>query len=208
MNFSDYNRNQLVSYQAIIGAANRFSSTTAAELNEQILPYLHFRRKVEDFHQRYFAPTCRQSCFDTKLSACCGFESIIIFFADQAINYLLSTPGDLSEMMKLLERPNTSGTCVYLGEEGCIWCLRPITCAMFFCDQAKAAIFGEHPEAKSILSDLQGQEKEFTWPDKPVLFDEIEKRFMSFGVKSPLLYFHQSPGLLRLKARAAMENHR
>ena len=208
MNFSDYNRNQLVSYQSIIRAASRFSSATAAELNEQILPYLQFRCKVEEFYQRYFAPACQRSCFDTKLSACCGFESIIIFFADQAINYLLSTPQDLSKIIKVLERPNTSNNCVYLGEGGCIWRLRPITCAMFFCDQAKTAVFQEHSEAESILGDLQSQEKEFTWPTKPVLFDEIEKQFMSIGVESPLLYFHQSPGLLRLKARAAKANDR
>jgi hypothetical protein len=208
MDFSDYNRDQLISHRAIASAISRFSTAAVAELNERVSPYLRFRRDVEDFYRRYFAPACHNACFTTKLSACCGFESIIIFFADQVINYRLSTPLEITNIMKALARPNTSNKCVYLGEEGCIWKLRPITCAMFFCEQAKTVVFQEHPKAKSILSDLQGQEKEFTWPIKPVLFDEIEKQFISLGVESPLLYFHHSPGLLRLKARAVIENHR
>ena len=45
------------------------------------------------------------------------------------------------------------------------------------------------------------REKRYTWPTRPVLFDELEALCIEAGLKSPLMYFHRSPGLLRLKAR-------
>ena len=41
-----------------------------------------------------------------------------------------------------------------------------------------------------------------TWPDRPVLFDELEKLFIKEGYDSPLMYCHKSPGLLRLKSKS------
>jgi hypothetical protein len=45
------------------------------------------------------------------------------------------------------------------------------------------------------------KEKQFTWPDKPILFDDLEELFLQAGLKSPLMYCHLSPGLLRVKAQ-------
>jgi hypothetical protein len=41
----------------------------------------------------------------------------------------------------------------------------------------------------------------------PLLFDEIETFFMLRGADSPHLYFHRSPGLLRVKKRAGLPVH-
>lgn len=202
MSFSDYNQDLLISFRAIDTIFKDLPAREIAQLTVQISAYLDFRQALERFHFQYFESTCQKSCFETGLSACCSFESIIIFFADQVINFLNSEPEEIAAILKILERPNTSGKCVFLGKEGCIWRIRPVSCATFFCDQAKKKVFAEHPETESSLKDFQKQEEEFTWPVKSVLFDEIEKYFINLGVESPHLYFHKSPGLLQLKARA------
>ncbi|MFC1494817.1 hypothetical protein ACFL6W_06030 [Thermodesulfobacteriota bacterium] len=51
---------------------------------------------------------------------------------------------------------------------------------------------------------LKEDEKCFTWPDKPVLFDELEALFIKKDFDSPLMYFHKSPGLLRVKSEAGI----
>jgi len=49
---------------------------------------------------------------------------------------------------------------------------------------------------------LEAKRKRFTWPDQPVLFDDLESYFMKSGYRSPLMYLHNSPGLLRVKQKA------
>ncbi|MFP5213179.1 MAG: hypothetical protein ACLGPL_07345, partial [Acidobacteriota bacterium] len=117
---------------------------------------------------------------------------------------LLSTPGEREEIVRVLDRPNTTERCVYLGKKGCIWKVRPISCAMFFCDQAKERVFSGRSDLSERWGELQKGEKEFTLPVKPVLFDELEEYFMGLGVDTPHMYFHKSPGLLRLKARSGL----
>ena len=206
MGFSDYNRDQLVSFRAIKTILENLPTAEQTRLKSQISPYLDFRKAVESFYGQYFESLCRESCFETGLSACCGFESIIIFFADQLINCLISSPEQITNILTTLEQPNRSNNCVFLGESGCIWQVRPIACAMFFCDQAKTRVFEQHPEAQAVWQRIQEQEKDYTWPTKPVLFDDIERYFIELGVDSPSLYFHKSPGLLRLKAKSGVNS--
>jgi len=204
MGFGEYNRDQIISFRAIKAILEDLPTAEATWLKSKISSYLNFRKATDNFYRQYFEPVCQKSCFETHISACCGFESIIIFFADQAINCLMSRPDQIVNILNTLEQPNRSSNCVFLGETGCIWQVRPIACAMFFCEQAKNKIFDRHPEAEVTWQNLQEQEKGYTWPTTPVLFDEIEKYFIELGVDSPSLYFHKSPGLLRLKAKAAM----
>ncbi|MCK8601933.1 hypothetical protein [Desulfoferrobacter suflitae] len=207
MSFSGYNHDQLISYNAISTTLEKLPAEQIAGLKKRIAPYLEFRARVEEFYQHYFRNICEQSCFATHISACCGFESIIIFFADQVINCIMSNPDQLTGIVEILEKPNRSNHCVFLGKSGCIWQVRPITCAMFLCDPAKQTLFARSPEAEPVWRELQQWEKDFTWPVNPVLFDELERYFMDLGVDVPSLYFHKSPGLLRLKARAGINAH-
>jgi hypothetical protein len=46
--------------------------------------------------------------------------------------------------------------------------------------------------------------KSFRWPDRPVLFDQLEQVFMAVGCRSPLMYINTSPGLLRIKQKAGL----
>ena len=94
---------------------------------------------------------------------------------------------------------NKGDKCIYLGENGCMWVVKPIVCEMFFCNQAKKKIFETDSKIKEKWNELKKCQKNFTWPDKPVLFDKLEDYFMKAGLFSPLMYMHNSPGLLRVK---------
>jgi hypothetical protein len=200
----DYNRDQWITLDAVRKICGNLEPSELKELRDGLFSYLEFREEVDRFFHRYFASVCEKSCFETGLSACCGFESIITFFADHAINYLLSSDEEIAALFEALERRNETGKCVYLGEAGCLWHIRPVSCAMFLCSQSKEDVFGSNPNAGSLWQSLLDREKDYTRPTKRVLFDDVEKYFLKHGVESPHLYFHQSPGLLRLKAGAGL----
>jgi hypothetical protein len=201
---SEYNREQWISLNALHKALRELSTFELQALKEASKPYLYFREELDRFQSEAFGPICRKVCFDTKLSACCGFESIFTFFADQVINCLCSTRQEIDKLLCLLEKPNLTSRCVYLGETGCLWQVRPISCAMFLCDDVKKKVFMNNPDLEGTWVQFSSNEKEFTMPVKPVLFDELERQFMRFGLDSPLMYYHRSPSLLRVKKKAGL----
>jgi hypothetical protein len=166
--------------------------------------YLEFRRRVDRFLETYFGSVCDQSCYQSRLSACCSREGIITFFADVVINLLFSNDDEIDGLTSALQRESEGFKCVYLGSAGCLWRIKPIVCQMFLCELAKARVFRQHPEAEAEWLELDRQRKKFTWPDRPVLFDMLEKYFIAMGCSSPLMYMHQSPGLLRVKQKAGI----
>ncbi len=177
-------------------------------MRSAVEPYLAFRRELSAFHEGFFAPYCKALCFETAQSACCGFESIFTFFADQAITYLISGPEERDRIFRALLHPHRSDRCVYLGPKGCVWALPPISCAFFYCDAVKERGFAAGPEISVAWQRLRDAEKAFTYPDRPVLFDAVEALFRAKGVDSPHMYFHKSPGLLRIKREAGLVAHR
>ncbi len=201
---SEYNRDQLISISSVLEVLSHMSEGELESLRTGIRPYLAFRRDIADYYGTFFRPCCQEICFDTGVSACCGFESIITFFADHVISLTESSEREIEALISVLKRPNLTGKCVFLGTSGCIWRIPPISCAMFLCSQAKERVFDAHPDARIVWSDHQRREKEFTYPGKPVLFDELEALFMERGSESPHLYFHRSPGLLRIKSKAGL----
>ena len=46
--------------------------------------------------------------------------------------------------------------------------------------------------------------KAYRWPEKPVLFDALEKIFLDLGCDSSLMFLNKSPGLLRIKQQAGL----
>lgn len=205
---NDYNREQLATFQAVSQACLRLTSIEREALIIRLAPYLVFRRDLDELHHGHVESTCRTACYETGLSACCGFESIITFFADHVITCLLSEPSDMRVIFERLEQPNRSRSCVYLAEHGCMWKVRPIACAMFFCESIKSKILRETPAVFAAWEDLQRREKGFTLPDRPVLFDDLEAYFIERGVSSPHMHFHNSPGLLRMKARHGLADRK
>lgn len=201
---SEYNQDQLTTIRAISAAVSRMSESDRDTLRDSMQPYLRFREAVDRFFTEHFLSSCREQCFETGISGCCGFESIITFFSDHAINMLFSDESRIAELVDVLTRPNLSGKCVYLGPGGCLWNIRPISCAMFLCGRVKALVLGDSSDCTERWDRLRAEEKDFTYPDRPVVFDTLEARFMELGIESPHLFFHHSPGLLRVKEKAGL----
>jgi len=164
--------------------------------------YLSFRAKIDRFLTTHFHKVCTQTCYQNRLSACCSREGIITFFADIVVNALVSDSQEIEDLISILQEPNTGFKCIYLTEDGCRWKVKPIVCEMFLCDKAKETILTQNSQIHGQWKLLEEKRKQYTWPDQPVLFDELEKYFMEAGYRSTLMYLHNSPGLLRVKKQA------
>ena len=138
-----------------------------------------------------------------RLSACCSKEGIVTFFADVVVNMLESTVDEIDALKSVLRASESGFKCVYLGEQGCMWRVKPIVCEMFLCDRAQQTVFAEAPDLASEWAAFEALKKRFTWPDRPVLFDDLEAVFIQAGCRSTLMYMHNSPGLLRVKRKAS-----
>ena len=55
-----------------------------------------------------------------------------------------------------------------------------------------------------VNQSLREQEKAFKWPDRSVLFDDLEKVFLDLGYRSTLMHLNLSPGLLKVKKMAGL----
>lgn len=201
---SDYQLEQLEALSLVRQHLKTLSRDDKEKLRLLIREYIEFRRRVDLFLEAYFSFVCDRTCYRSRLSACCSREGIITFFADVVINMLLSGEAEIDALARVLRIENTGFKCVYLGVDGCLWRVKPIVCQMFLCEQAKARVFSERPEAEIDWRELERQRKLFTWPDRPILFDKIETYFMEAGCVSPLMYLHTSPGLLRVKKIAGL----
>ncbi len=202
MNMNSYQKEQLKSLQMITEFFAYVSLDEMQKLKEKTEDYLKFRGKTSSFLNEYFSEICTKTCYESKLSACCSKDGIITFFADMVINFLVSEPYEIENLKNILKKPNPGFKCVYLGKNGCIWKIKPVVCEFFLCDRAKKEIFNKNPLREKIWEKLEKEKKNFTWPDKPVLFDYIEQYFIKKGIKSPLMYINGTPGLLRIKKEA------
>jgi len=201
-NFLYMDEYQKEQYDALLMAKEHLASIPGSErlkLSNALTDYLLFRDKVNTFLADHFSQICTQKCYQNKLSACCSREGIITFFADVVINMLASEKKEVEALFTILQKPNNGFKCIYLGDQGCMWRIKPIVCEMFLCDQAIKAVFDEKPQAREEWKSLEQERKLFTWPDKPVLFDMLESIFIDAGHNSSLMYMHNSPGLLRVK---------
>ena len=196
---STYQKEQLMTLTMVQEYLKGISHEGFISLKSMIQDYLVFRLEVKNFLTKQFKSICTEKCYQNKLSACCSKEGIITFFADLVINAILSSKDELSQLHDVLRIPNKGFKCVYLGEKGCLWRLKPIVCEMFLCGEAKNKAFTEKPDLKKKWEELKDREKLFKWPDRVVLFDTIEQVFIDAGYFSPLMYLHNSPGLLKIK---------
>lgn len=177
-----------------------FSQTE--ELRKKTETYLEFRAQVDRFLQDHFTEICTRSCYESKLSACCQRDGIIIFFADLVVNVLHSEPPGIREMVSCIQNAGQGFKCIFLGKNGCIWKIKPIVCQMFLCDHARGGVFKDNVMAGETWEALCERRKTFTWPDQLVIFDELERIFIRAGHTSSCMYYHSSPGLLKIKKTA------
>lgn len=199
---NDYHKEQSETVSVVRDHLGTLSPSEKDELKGMIADYLSFRGEAAAFLSEYFGGICTRNCYESHLSACCSREGIITFFADTVINVMVSRDDEIEKLMRVLEKPNNGFKCVYLGQDGCLWRVKPIVCEMFLCDQAQKEVFEKNPHASQIWDALNQQKKKYTWPDRPILFDALEQYFLDAGYTSPLMYLHNSPGLLRVKERS------
>ncbi len=188
--------------QALTLVRRHLANISAAEkqmLQSKIADYLLFRNEVEAFLNKHFSKLCTQKCYQNNRSACCSRDGIITFFGDMVVNTLVSAEDEIELVMSAIQMPDNSLKCIYLGPQGCLWRVKPIVCEMFLCKTAAQEVFGQKPQAAEAWNRFKKRRKGFTWPDRPVLFDDLERYFMEAGYSSPLMYLHNSPGLLRVK---------
>jgi hypothetical protein len=199
---SSYNQEQSDALDMVQRYVAGLGEAEKADLVGSLDDYLRFRQSVDDFLQTHFGSVCSKACYQSRLSACCSREGIVTFFADVVINVLVSTPQEIDRLSETLRQDDKALKCVYLGRNGCLWRLKPIVCAMFLCDRAENEVFRDRPALRRQWEAYREHKKRFTWPDRPVLFDDLESIFIADGCTSPLMYLHNSPGLIRVKQEA------
>ena len=199
---NSYHQEQIETLNMVYCHLKTISVQEKQRLLSQISDYLVFRDAVDEFLHEHFKNICTQKCYQSKVSACCSREGIITFFGDVVVNVLVSNETEIKALEKVLKKPNNGFKCIYLGGDGCLWRIKPIICEMFLCDTAKELVFKEKSSANKLWIELKQREKHFRWPDRPVLFDDLEKYFMAAGYSSTLMYLNTSPGLLRVKELA------
>jgi hypothetical protein len=202
---SPYQQEQIDALQMVLEHLQSLPEKDQQALADLMTEYLVFRQNVDEFLLENLSDVCTLKCYKNRLSACCSKEGIITFFADVVINALISSEEEIQSLSRVLEETNKGLKCIYLGPDGCLWHLKPIVCEMFICDDAREHIYNSTPEARKIWEEFKKLKKHFTWPDRPVLFDALEAVFLKAGYTSPLMYLHNSPGLLRVKKRSNLK---
>lgn len=199
-----HQKDQLDAFGMVVPHLGQIGRQGIDRIRALVADYLSFRQETSRFSRTHFADVCARTCYQTRLSACCTRDGIIVHFADVVVNTLVAPPEQTQAIVRRLIRPPDGNKCIYLGAQGCLWTLKPIGCEMFFCDPARHLVFDANPHLHQQWVALETRRKSFTWPDRPVLFDELEAVFGEAGVDSPLMYFHKSPGLLRVKRNAGL----
>ena len=202
MTISEYNQQQIEAFMMVRRYLQGLSRSHIGRIKRRSLNYVRFRGDVADFQTQHFSEICTYKCFASQTSACCGREGIATFFADVVINVLLSSEVEVDAVLQALFTDRGGFKCVYLTEDGCVWRLKPIVCEMFLCRHAKENVFSANDALQNRWESLRRRERTYTWPSRPVLFDELEELFIRAGYDSPLMYLHHSPGLLRVKERS------
>ncbi len=204
---NSYQQEQAESLAMVQRCLATLSASERQALEVKITDYLLFRDEVDTFLSKHFSNLCTKKCYENKLSACCSREGIITFFGDMVVNTLVSCNEEINALLEALQKLNTGLKCIYLGDHGCLWRVKPIVCEMFLCEQAEKEVFRKKAWAEDAWEELKQRKKLYTWPDRPVLFDDLELYFMDAGYSSPLMYLHNSPGLLRVKQLGTFPGH-
>ena len=199
---NDYQTEQLTAFELIRLQLPKLKDRLRKNQGHLLKAYLSFRKETDRYLDQYFAGVCSMSCYQNQHSACCSKDGIITFFADMVINILSSDEPALDRLNLRLQSPHGGMKCLYLSRDGCLWTVKPVVCQMFLCQRARDEVFSQYPQARRQWETLTQRRLDFTWPDKPVLFDAIETLFMESGNSSPLMYLHNSPGLLKVKQKA------
>lgn len=198
-----YQKQQLETLTQVRRHFDGRGATRTGEFRDASADYLAFRGRVAAFLENRFQTICTEKCYQSRLSACCAKDGIITFFADVVINALVSSDAELERLSDAIVHPYKADKCIFLSKNGCTWRLKPVVCEFFLCDEAEQRGFKNDPGALKEWEAFKTLKKTYTWPDRPVLFEILENEFIANGYQSPLMYLHNSPGLLRIKRARA-----
>jgi hypothetical protein len=201
---NDYQREQLEALDQVRAKIKSVISIQSGNLSSDIRSYLLFRQQLDVFLSQNFDRYCTQACFENRASACCSKDGIITFWADVVLNVYHSSKNQIEELRTSILEPIFNYKCIYLSVNGCRWKIRPLGCALFLCDQVQADVLNQQPMLAEQWENFKTMGRLFRWPDRPVLFDQLEQVFMAAGCRSSLMYLNTSPGLLRIKQRAGL----
>ena len=199
---TEYQHEQVEALELVTGYLSGLKPGDMDVLKEKLADYLSFRRDVDIFLSTHFSDICSETCYQSQISACCTREGIITFFADVVVNVVMSDESSIKDLFSVLHLSQEGSKCIYLGEKGCLWAVKPLICEMFLCKKAEDAVLKINPDLQKEWQALKDREKSFRWPDQKVLFDDLEQLFLDAGHTSSLMYLHNSPGLLRVKQTA------
>jgi hypothetical protein len=194
---NSYQREQLDALAQVVHHVEILSS-----IRDVLSTYLSYRRQMDEFTERHFAAFCTQRCFESRASACCSKDGIITFWADMVVNAAIADKRQIDDLFSAIKKPLFADKCIYLGENGCRWAIRPLGCALFLCDPVQDAVLTRRTELRRLWEIFESRARAFRWPDRPVLFDHLEQVFMAAGCQSSVMYINTSPGLLRVKQQA------
>ena len=198
---TEYQHEQMEALELVTEHLSGIKTADIDELKGKLADYLCFRRDVDTFLSTHFSDICTETCYQSRISACCTREGIITFFADVVVNVIMSDEIAIQALFSVLRSPQEGSKCIYLGEKGCLWQVKPLVCEMFLCKKAEDAVLKTNQDLQDEWHALKKREKTFRWPDQIVLFDELEQLFLDAGHASPLMYLHNSPGLIRVKEK-------
>jgi hypothetical protein len=201
---NDYQVEQLTAWSQVKAQLDRLEPSALSGLKSEIAGYLEFRRRVDTFLKQNFNHHCTLACYRNQRSVCCSKDGIIVFWADVVVNALCSDPEEMDKIATSIQHPLKTFKCIFLGHQGCQWRVRPLVCAMFLCPEVLHTVMDVAADLGSKWAAFQSEAKLFRWPDRPVLFDLLERYFIDRGCRSSLMYLNTSPGLLRIKQQAGL----
>ena len=101
-----YHKEQIDALRLVDSYLVNLSTFERRALDESIAEYLAFRHEVDLHLHRYFGEIFTQTCYRSRLSACCSREGIITFFGDVVVNRLVSTDDEVDKLLTVLGNPN------------------------------------------------------------------------------------------------------
>jgi hypothetical protein len=201
---NEYQQEQCAALDQVTEKMESIDAFNNEKVCDEIRSYLEFRRLLDIFQDRHFRQTCTRACFDSQTSVCCSKDGIITFWADHVINAYCSDKEQINTLRKAIRQPVYPNKCIYLSTDGCLWKVRPLGCALFLCDTVQTDVFAAQPSLMEMWEHYKEKAKAYRWPDRPVLFDRLEKAFITAGCRSSLMYLNTSPGLLSVKRKAGI----
>lgn len=205
---NEYQKEQLQALDQVAAKIQSVDAIHCGRLRNEIDTYLSYREQLAGFQSKYFGDVCTGTCFLDRTSACCSKDGIITFWADVVVNLLDCTEGEVEDLRNAVRNPLFPDKCIYLGADGCRWKIHPLGCALFVCDRVQSNVLGMDSSLREQWDRIKSAGAAFRWPDRPVLFDHLEQVFIAAGCRSPLMYLHCSPGLLRVKQKAGLPVNR